>query len=155
EGGGIAVSARERLEDGPPALRERVAVYISDPAAVPELEVARAASREAAALGFEGLLDEHRRAWASRWTDSDVVIEGDDEMQLAGRAALYHLFATCRDTGEAAVGARGLSGPAYAGHVFWDSDIFVLPALTATHPESARAMLEYRINRLPAARAAA
>ena len=54
-----------------------------------------------------------------------------------------------------AVGARGLSGPAYSGHVFWDSDVFVLPFLAATHPEAARAMLEYRVRRLPAARDAA
>ena len=56
------------------------------------------------------------------------------------------------DEGEAAVGARGLSGQAYRGHVFWDSDVFVLPFLAATHPAAARAMLEYRIRRLPAAR---
>ena len=53
------------------------------------------------------------------------------------------------------MGARGLSGSAYRGHVFWDSDVFVLPFLAATHPAAARAMLEYRIRRLPAARAAA
>ena len=61
-------------------------------------------------------------------------------------------MASVADTGEAAVGARGLSGSAYRGHVFWDSDVFVLPFLAATHPEAARAMLEYRVRRLPAAR---
>ena len=61
-------------------------------------------------------------------------------------------MASVADTGEAAVGARGLTGPAYRGHVFWDSDVFVLPFLAATHPEAARAMLEYRVRRLPAAR---
>lgn len=50
------------------------------------------------------------------------------------------------------MGARGLSGPAYAGHVFWDADVFVLPVLAAVHPPAARAMLEYRVRRLPAAR---
>ena len=48
-------------------------------------------------------------------------------------------------------GARGLTGRAYRGHVFWDADIYVLPFLAATHPAAARAMLEYRIRRLPAA----
>src|SRR6185436_4415946 len=69
--------------------------------------------------------------------------------------ALFHLMASVADHGEAGVGARGLSGPAYSGHVFWDSDVFVLPFLAATHPEAARAMLEYRVRRLPAAREAA
>ncbi len=64
-------------------------------------------------------------------------------------------MASVADSGEAAVGARGLTGAAYRGHVFWDGDIFVFPFLAATHPEAARAMLEYRIRRLPAARAAA
>ncbi len=103
----------------------------------------------------ERLLIEHRRAWAARWEDADVMIEGDPELQLAVRFALFHLMASVGDSGEAAVGARGLSGPAYRGHVFWDSDVFVLPFLAATHPESARAMLEYRIRRLPTAQAAA
>jgi trehalose/maltose hydrolase-like predicted phosphorylase len=64
-------------------------------------------------------------------------------------------MASVADEGEAAVGARGLSGPAYRGHVFWDSDVFVLPFLAATHPPAARAMLEYRIRRLPTARTVA
>jgi trehalose/maltose hydrolase-like predicted phosphorylase len=57
----------------------------------------------------------------------------------------------CRPT----VGARGLSGKGYRGHVFWDSDVYVLPFLAATHPPAARAMLEYRVRRLPAAMRAA
>ncbi|HZP31470.1 MAG TPA: glycosyl hydrolase family 65 protein [Acidimicrobiia bacterium] len=155
EGGGLAAAALERVGGAAPGLRERVAVYLTDAGSLPDLASARAAAREVAGLGFERLLGEHRQAWAARWDDADVVIDGDDEMQLAVRAALYHLFGACADHGEAAVGARGLSGPAYAGHVFWDSDVFVLPAMTATHPESARAMLEYRVRRLAAARAAA
>ena len=67
------------------------------------------------------------------------------------RFALFHLMASVADSGEAAVGARGLTGTGYRGHVFWDADTFVLPFLAATHPASARAMLEYRLRRLPAA----
>jgi trehalose/maltose hydrolase-like predicted phosphorylase len=71
------------------------------------------------------------------------------------RFALFHLMGSAGEAGEAAVGARGLTGPAYRGHVFWDGDVFVLPFLAATHPPAARAMLEYRLRRLDAARAAA
>ena len=94
-------------------------------------------------------------AWARRWETADVVVEGDPGLQQALRLTLFHLMASVGDHGEAAVGARGLSGPAYRGHVFWDSDVFVLPFLAATHPPAARAMLEYRIRRLPAALEAA
>jgi trehalose/maltose hydrolase-like predicted phosphorylase len=128
---------------------ERLAAYDTDE------HVARAQLAEAERSGYEGLLKQQRIAWASRWRAADVVVEGDAELQLAVRFALFHLMASVADRGEAAVGARGLSGPAYSGHVFWDSDVFVLPFLAATHPEAARAMLEYRIRRLPAAREAA
>jgi trehalose/maltose hydrolase-like predicted phosphorylase len=106
-------------------------------------------------LGFDGLLAEHRREWASRWEDADVMIDGDPELQVAVRFAIFHLLASAADDGEAAVGARGLSGNAYRGHVFWDTDVYVLPFLAATHPRAARAMLEYRVRRLPAAMRAA
>src|SRR5204863_2200637 len=90
-----------------------------------------------------------------RWETADVIIEGDPELQQAVRFGLFHLMASVPDRGEAAVGARGISGRAYRGHVFWDSDVFVLPFLAATHPPAARAMLEYRVRRLSAARESA
>jgi trehalose/maltose hydrolase-like predicted phosphorylase/hydroxymethylpyrimidine pyrophosphatase-like HAD family hydrolase len=116
---------------------------------------AEAALAEAESEGFERLLAEHRQAWASRWAGADIVIEGDPELQRAVRFTLFHLIGSVGDEGEAAVGARGLSGSGYRGHVFWDSDVFVLPFLAATHPAAARAMLEYRVRRLPEAREAA
>ncbi len=121
----------------------------------PEPGIADAAANAANEVGFEGLLREHREAWARRWQEADVVIDGDPQLQRAIRFALFHLMASVGEGGEAAVGARGLSGPAYRGHVFWDSDVFVLPFLAATHPAAARAMLEYRFRRLGAARAIA
>jgi trehalose/maltose hydrolase-like predicted phosphorylase len=117
--------------------------------------VARSALAEAEAAGFDRLLAEQREAWAARWRAADVVIEGDHELQRAVRFALFHLMGSVASSGEAAVGARGLSGSAYRGHVFWDSDVFVLPFLAATNPAAARAMLEYRVRRLPQARDAA
>lgn len=132
-----------------PGWLERLAAY------APDRSAAREALAAAERTGFESLLAEHRRAWARRWETADIVIEGDAELQLAVRFALFHLMASVADDGEAAVGARGLSGRGYRGHVFWDSDVFVLPFLAATHPPAARAMLEYRLRRLDAARAAA
>ena len=129
-----------------PGRVDRLAAYAADERA------AGAALAAAEDTGFEHLLVEHRAAWARRWATADVVVEGDPDLQLAIRFALFHLMASVAEDGEAAVGARGLSGRGYRGHVFWDSDVFVLPFLAATHPPSARAMLEYRIRRLNAAR---
>jgi len=99
-------------------------------------------------LDAPALLAEQKSAWAARWAEADIEVIGDPELTRAVRLALFHLMASVSDAGEAAVGPRGLTGPAYGGHVFWDSDVFVLPVMAATHPASARAILEYRIRRL-------
>src|SRR5579859_2682895 len=152
EPGGIVAAATD-MRCG--EVVDRFAVYRADPERMPEPGEALARLSDAAAAGVDALLVEHRQAWAERWADADVVIEGDDELQRAVRFSLFHLMASVPDLGEAAVGARGLSGTSYRGHVFWDADTFTLPFLAATHPASARAMLEYRLRRLPAAMALA
>jgi len=153
--GGVAVAASESLrEQGRSATLERTCVYRTSGTRHPEPEEALARLGETEDAGYERLLSEHREAWAGSWQEADVRIDGDDRLQAGVRFALFHLMASVGGGSEAAVGARGLSGTAYAGHVFWDACAFVLPFLAATHPESARAMLEYRIQRLPAARAA-
>lgn len=139
---------------GEEASLERVAAYAAV-AVEDSSDPALRRVRRARETGRERLLSDHRRAWAERWECADVRIDGDPELQLAVRLALYHLMACAGDRGAAGVGARGLSGRGYRGHVFWDSDVFVLPFLAATHPAAARAILEYRVRRLPAARAAA
>ena len=150
--GSIAAAAHDQTH-GPASRRtlDRVAAYESSVHGAADSRAVLERVEQARKHGFDRLLCEHRRAWASRWEESDVNIRGDAELQQAVRFALFHLMASVADEGEAAVAARGLSGSAYRGHVFWDSDVFVLPFFAATHPRAARAMLEYRIRRLPAA----
>ncbi|HXQ61056.1 MAG TPA: glycosyl hydrolase family 65 protein [Acidimicrobiales bacterium] len=151
--GGITAAACQTRTRG--GMLDRIAAYRSGTDRLPGPGPVVDALDQAATVGFDHLIGRHRRAWARRWEDADVVVEGDDEMQLAVRLALFHLMASVADTGEAAVGARGLTGTGYRGHVFWDADTFVLPFLAATHPAAARAMLEYRVRRIPAAMDAA
>ncbi len=102
------------------------------------------------------LVSSHVAAWAERWAASDIIIEGDDEDQVALRFALYHLISSADPTrSDVSIGARGLTGDAYLGHVFWDTDIFALPFYIFTWPDAARALLRYRYQTLPAARAKA
>jgi trehalose/maltose hydrolase-like predicted phosphorylase len=122
---------------------------------LPRRDGVSARHHEARSSGPLHLLAEQRAAWAARWETADVEVVGDPELTRALRLSLFHIAASVAQHGEAALGARGLTGTAYAGHVFWDTDVFVLPVLAATHPESARALLEYRIRRLPEARRAA
>src|SRR5690348_12407664 len=124
---------------------------VDDPAPVAADAMAR--SR---ALGWRGVLAAHETAWQQRWDASDVVIEGDDQMQEAIRFAVYHLTSAANPEDErVSVGARGLTGDAYFGHVFWDTEIYLLPFYVAVWPEAARSLLMYRYHTLPGARAKA
>ena len=98
----------------------------------------------------------HVSEWRSRWHAADVEIEGDDSLQKALRFATYHLIGAANsEDAHVSIGARALTGPAYKGHVFWDTEIYMLPFYIFTHPPSARALLEYRYHTLDAARAKA
>jgi trehalose/maltose hydrolase-like predicted phosphorylase len=133
---------------------ERLAAIRSDTVSRRDTSRATATAmlETARTMGFDRLLSEHRQAWARRWNTADIEIDGDPASQLAVRFALFHLLSCSPTSGEAAVGARGLTGLSYAGHVFWDTDVYVLPALAATLPAAARAVLRYRIARLGPAR---
>ena len=151
--GGVAIAAQDTPwvgSDGMPGL-DRLGVYVAGPRRLPAASTAVRRLRDAQRLGLDTLLDRHRAAWARRWDEADIQLAADPELQRAVRFSLYHLIGSAPDHGEAAVGARGLTGPGYRGHVFWDADVFVLPFFAATHPRAARAMLEYRVRRLPAA----
>ncbi len=129
----------------------RIVSYKYSRSGTPPHREAIKALTQARNRGITSLLEEQRNVWQDRWRHADIEISGDPDMTRSIRFAMFHLASTVASSGEAAVGARGLSGPAYSGHVFWDSDVFVLPMLAATNPRSARAMLEYRLRRLDAA----
>jgi kojibiose phosphorylase len=104
-------------------------------------------------LTWQDALDANRQAWEAEWQRCDVVIEGDDEAQLAVRFSLYHLLiAAPRGVDRVNIGAKTLSGFGYHGHAFWDTETFMLPLFTYTHPEIARSLLDYRYYNLPGAR---
>ena len=97
-------------------------------------------------------LEAHRKLWLEDWQRSDVIIEGDDEAQLAMRASIYHLLIVGpRHSERVNIGAKTLSGQGYRGHSFWDTEIFMLPFFTYTNPEIARNLLSYRFHNLPGA----
>jgi trehalose/maltose hydrolase-like predicted phosphorylase len=137
-------------------LARLVTVARSDDLADDPAAVAVDALARSRAIGWRGVLAAHEAAWQERWRASDVIIEGDDALQQALRFAVYHLTSAANPHDETvSVGARGLTGDAYFGHVFWDTEIYLLPFYTAVWPEAARAMLMYRYHTLPGARAKA
>ena len=114
---------------------------------------ARAELETAIRLGSAGVTRAHETAWAERWSSSDIEIEGDLAAQKALRFASFHLNGAADPDDETiSIGARGLTGEDYAGHVFWDTEIFLLPFYTLTWPRAARALLMYRFHTLDGAR---
>ncbi len=130
-----------------------VAVARADSAKDDPAPAAKAALARSRASGWRAVVAAHEMAWQNRWRDADIIVEGDDAVQRALRFAAYHLISAANPEDEqVSVGARGLTGDAYFGHVFWDTEIYLLPFYTMVWPEAARAMLMYRYHTLPAAR---
>jgi alpha,alpha-trehalose phosphorylase len=102
--------------------------------------------------GWEGLLDEQREYLDEFWSSADVELEADAEVQQAVRFALFHILQAGARGEDRPVPAKGLTGPGYDGHAFWDTETFVLPLLTCTLPAAAASALRWRKATLPAAR---
>ena len=105
---------------------------------------ADAALASARRTGFDGLLDDQREYLDDFWERADVEIDGDDELQQAVRFALFHTLQSAARAEKRAIAAKGLTGDGYDGHVFWDTESFVLPVLTYTAPETVRDALDWR-----------
>ncbi|MGZ3851910.1 MAG: glycosyl hydrolase family 95 catalytic domain-containing protein [Flavisolibacter sp.] len=101
--------------------------------------------------GRERLLKFHQQAWDSLWK-SDIRIEGDAQAQQDIHSMMYHLYSFVREGTAFSPSPMGLSGLGYNGHVFWDAELWMYPALLVLHPELAKSMMEYRFQRLEAAR---
>jgi len=101
--------------------------------------------------GRDRLLEFHRKGWDELWK-SDIRIEGDLQAQQDVHSMLYHLYSFVREGTAQSPSPMGLSGLGYNGHVFWDSELWMFPAYLIMRPELAKSMIEYRYQRLDAAR---
>jgi alpha,alpha-trehalose phosphorylase len=119
-----------------PALRDQVAAALTG----------------AVHSGWQGLVDDQRQFLDEFWAGADVEIGGDDELQQAVRFALFHVLQAGARAEERPITAKGLTGPGYDGHCFWDTETFVLPVLIHTYPSAAADALRWRHRTLPAAK---
>ncbi len=110
-------------------------------------------AKEARGEGFDSLLAKHVSAWHRLW-QSDIVVEGDPEIQRVIHSDLFYLYENSTVNTTWAMEGCGLS-PNYWGHVFWDSDSWDFPALVLLHPERAKSLVRFRYRTLPAAEARA
>jgi len=119
-----------------PAMRDQVA----------------AARAGAVHRGWDGLVAEQRAYLDDFWNGADVELEGDPELQQAIRFALFHVLQAGARGEQRAIAAKGLTGPGYDGHTFWDTESYVLPVLTYTAPNAAGDALRWRHRTLDLAR---
>jgi alpha,alpha-trehalose phosphorylase len=101
---------------------------------------------------WDGLLADQRAYLDDFWARADVEVDGDTEVQQAVRFALFHVLQAGARGESRPIPAKGLTGPGYDGHAFWDTEMFVLPVLISTRPEAAVSALRWRHNTLSLAR---
>ncbi|MGH2909069.1 MAG: glycoside hydrolase family 65 protein, partial [Solirubrobacteraceae bacterium] len=121
----------------------------SAPALRDQVNAAAAGGRH---TGFEGLVREQREYMDRFWASSDIELEGDPELQQALRFGLWHTLQAGARGERRAIAAKGLTGPGYDGHTFWDTEMYVLPVLTYTAPQGAADALRWRHATLDLAR---
>ena len=103
-----------------------------------------AALARAHQTGWDGLLAEQRRYLDAFWDRADVELDGDAEIQQAARYSLLHVLQSGARADGRAIAAKGLTGPGYDGHCFWDTEAYVLPVLTYVAPETVAHALRWR-----------
>lgn len=106
-------------------------------------------------LGFDELAARQRAALDHVWAVADIELEGDPEIQHALRYALFQLHQNTALAAGHAIPAKGLTGPGYNGHTFWDTEIFLLPVLMYCAPRHVEDALRWRASTLPKAQARA
>ncbi|MDQ3782473.1 MAG: hypothetical protein M3349_05985 [Actinomycetota bacterium] len=103
--------------------------------------------------GFDEIAAGSNRAWSQRWRQCSIEIDGDPEAERALRFAAFQLLAAAPgNAAGAGIGAKLMSGFGYRHHVFWDTDVFVVPYLSVTNPDLAANHLAYRYRGLDGAR---
>lgn len=102
-------------------------------------------------MGEKTLLEGHRQQWKDLWKN-DIVIEGNDQDQKNVRLMLYHCYAFINSWKSFGISPMGLSGLGYNGHVFWDMDLWIYPGILGLNPALAKTLIEYRFERLQAAK---
>ncbi|MDD3013765.1 MAG: glycosyl hydrolase family 65 protein [Candidatus Gastranaerophilales bacterium] len=97
-------------------------------------------------------LEPHIKMWMNRWNESHIIVYDDAIAQRWINFALYHLITAGEFSGKfSSIPARTLTGEAYKGHIFWDTEMYLVPFYTFTKPEIAKSLLLYRYNTLPGA----
>ncbi|MCA9995229.1 MAG: glycoside hydrolase family 65 protein [Anaerolineales bacterium] len=145
--------AIEVAQGEPVTLVKTIAYATSQDVAEEELmAVVQEELAKGTAVGYDALNAEQADFLADFWYHTDVVIKGDDQLQLGLRFNMFHLLQSVGRDGHTNIAAKGLTGQGYEGHTFWDTEIYILPFFLYTNPAISRKLLEYRYHILDKAR---
>ncbi len=147
----IGEEAKCQLNQGESLTFTRYALFHAgdDPSAV---ELAQqAAASELTSIDYDTLKAEHVDALSAFWQQAELDVQletGDVSLQQGLIFSMFQLYQSAGRNGKAAIAAKGLSGPGYDGHYFWDTEIYVIPFFAFTAPEIAKSLLLYRYHTL-------
>jgi hypothetical protein len=136
-----------------PVLSVRAAIFTNitgDDGAADPTAAAVSAWQSLAGVSPSALFQQHADAWGLLW-QSGVEIEGNATMAAAVNVSLYDILSSLRADWPWDTSPGGLATNGYASHAFWDSSTWMMPTIIALAPDIARAMVQYRLDRLPAA----
>ncbi|OJV65876.1 MAG: family 65 glycosyl hydrolase [Clostridiales bacterium 38-18] len=141
-------------------IKEKGAYALTRIASIDKIEaddasdrIMKAAMQGLSQYSFNQLLAANKAWWENQWEVSDIQIDGDDENQQGIRFCIFQMHQTLHTADHTAViGAKGLTGEAYNGNTFWDTEVYCLPFYLFNNPEAARSILDFRYNTLPEAR---
>ena len=110
-------------------------------------------SKKAKAIGWDALVNEHKKVWEDIWNETDVIIDGDSEAQQGIRFNIFQLNQTYRgDDPRLNIGSKGFTGEKYGGNTYWNTELCCVPFFLLSNPKDvARNLLLYRYNHLPKA----
>jgi trehalose/maltose hydrolase-like predicted phosphorylase len=116
-----------------------------------DLAAAKRISKTAREDGYEEIFIENKNAWDNLW-QTDIIVDGDPEFQKVIHSMMFYLFCSVRSGTNFSIPPMGLANDGYYGHIFWDADTFMFPALLLMHPGMAKSMVNFRFKTLDAAK---
>ena len=147
----IQTNIQESCQKNDSFVFEKVAYIYSSLEADDPLESAKKAAAQE--ISYEKIAKETKKSWHDFWSEHRVVVNSQNAFdQLALDFACYHLQIMTPDDSQFSVAAKGLTGEGYKGHVFWDTEIFILPFFLHNEPDTAKKLLKYRFFRLAGAK---
>ena len=147
----IQTNIQESCQKNNSFVFEKVVYIYSSLEADDPLESAKKAAAQE--ISYEKIAKETKKSWHDFWSEHRVVVNSQNAFdQLALDFACYHLQIMTPDDSQFSVAAKGLTGEGYKGHVFWDTEIFILPFFLHNEPDTAKKLLKYRFFRLAGAK---